>query len=444
MRTASRRSVIPAPQWIRSEIPFRLNASSPQADGLVGWWPTVGYRGGNLRDYVAGNDAVLVGNVDTIVDSEYGRMLAFRNIANQYFSVADCPALQISGDMSVAFWLRPRWGETDANAIVNKGEWHQWYSDVTQWCWQKVPVAGTIDFIVGDGSETWYPQDTASGPLVNTGNLYHIVGIHDAGVALSIYVNGVVDDNTYPACPGPLHLNAEPMLIGKSADGTLWGNADIADIRVYNRALTAAEVARMYAPTTRWELYDPRPYKPDPPLRVFWDTFTDVDTTLLSEHTPDVGTVWAGANANWTISSNMAVTAAPNNVVVRDTGMDDYRVTVISRVTANDFGDKFPNGAVVRSNNFNRFFTVGIIHDAFIISENNAGTITKRATTAVTINPNTSYAISVVCSGGTITATLDGANQISYDSAPATEARYAGIRVIWPGGAVDDFAIWSL
>jgi hypothetical protein len=29
-------------------VPFKLNECSPQARGLIGWWPALGSRGGNV------------------------------------------------------------------------------------------------------------------------------------------------------------------------------------------------------------------------------------------------------------------------------------------------------------------------------------------------------------------------------------------------------------
>ena len=42
--------------------PFRLNKHSPQARGLVGWWPTLGGGGNVLRDRSGrGNDGAFPG-----------------------------------------------------------------------------------------------------------------------------------------------------------------------------------------------------------------------------------------------------------------------------------------------------------------------------------------------------------------------------------------------
>jgi len=64
------------------------------------------------------------------------------------------------------------------------------------------------------------------------------------GSTLKVYVNGVLDHPApYPQFP---LSSLSPMLIGSAAGrGGLTFNGGIDDVRVYNRALTANEIARL-------------------------------------------------------------------------------------------------------------------------------------------------------------------------------------------------------
>jgi hypothetical protein len=67
---------------------------------------------------------------------------------------------------------------------------------------------------------------------------YYVAYVYN-GVDLRIYVNSVLD-NTPPSRTGSLKTNSYPLLIGKY--GTTSFNGVIDEVRVYNRALSAAEI----------------------------------------------------------------------------------------------------------------------------------------------------------------------------------------------------------
>ena len=81
---------------------------------------------------------------------------------------------------------------------------------------------------------------------------YHLTGVYDASArTLDIYVNGVKDSGALtPSSPAvPTSINAPPATcpyIGSSANqnSLLYGSVD--EFRLYNRALSSAEVAELY------------------------------------------------------------------------------------------------------------------------------------------------------------------------------------------------------
>jgi hypothetical protein len=75
---------------------------------------------------------------------------------------------------------------------------------------------------------------------------HHAVGTYD-GSNLRLYLDGVLIGSPLPAT-GSITDNGEPLQIGYEADG--FGaspfNGDIDEVRIYNRALSATEIAKLY------------------------------------------------------------------------------------------------------------------------------------------------------------------------------------------------------
>ena len=95
--------------------------------------------------------------------------------------------------------------------------------------------------------------NTTAVSLVNTstltaGNWYHIVGTYD-GSDMRIYLNGSEESNTSKT--GSISTSADPIEIGRYYQNSSFAYADqIAQPRIYNRALTAEEVLNNYNATS--------------------------------------------------------------------------------------------------------------------------------------------------------------------------------------------------
>jgi len=83
--------------------------------------------------------------------------------------------------------------------------------------------------------------------------------------------------------------------------------------------------------------------------------------------------------------------------------------------------------------------------DVFAITERYSATPTIRASASVTIDTSTFYTIVATFSAKTISATLDGSNNISYGSAALNETKTVfGIFVRNATDAIDDFKVEAL
>ncbi len=105
--------------------------------------------------------------------------------------------------------------------------------------------AGSTHFYVA------YPCSGNSATTVNDGKWHQVLGTYD-GTRTSIFVDGVFQSSS----PGgnPSLNNDAPFMVGgfKSPDGSLIGafTGQIDEVRIYDSALSAAEVAKVYASVT--------------------------------------------------------------------------------------------------------------------------------------------------------------------------------------------------
>ena len=98
--------------------------------------------------------------------------------------------------------------------------------------------------------------EVASTTSVSTGALFHVVSTYD-GNALKIYINGILENTSTPAIT--LGSGTTRTYMGSFCNtlnfGSNWWIGTIGDTRIYNRALNATEVWQLYAPESRWALY---------------------------------------------------------------------------------------------------------------------------------------------------------------------------------------------
>ncbi len=106
-------------------------------------------------------------------------------------------------------------------------------------------AAGQVSFYVT------YPCSGKSAQLVNDNQWHQLVGVYDAATTIaSVYVDGVLATASGPGAASVATPSGTPFLLGGlTVSGTptplYWGLAD--ELRIYSHALTAGEVAGLYA-----------------------------------------------------------------------------------------------------------------------------------------------------------------------------------------------------
>ena len=245
-------------------IPFTLNRASPQAAGLVGWWPTVQASGGFAREYTSNFHATAAGAGTTVpsvtFDPVVGPMLSYDG-SDDYLEALGSTKIRVPDALTLAAWVQP----TDfANyaMICTKNPVNGDSSNLAgDWEWRTDPGTGQVIFLHQTGARAF---SSYSGPTLSSGTLYHLAVTLVEGGNVVFYVNGLATTTT--AQSGAFGVgNDNTVLIGRRRDGNYFKGL-IGDLRIYNRALSAAEIWSLYAPQTRWDLYRVTPFAGAPSI----------------------------------------------------------------------------------------------------------------------------------------------------------------------------------
>lgn len=227
----------PSPDW------FSVNRQSPQALGLLSWWPALASPIGPLRDLATGFNASLTGNAYVGPDPEWG--LALQCDGTGDYADAGTPGA-ITGLLSnytVSAWAK------FTGSFVN-------YRDVL---YLGNAVAGQQGIIVDNGG-VWYAQ-FGDGAGVSGGTLaldrwYHLAytftGGPSSGTART-YRDGVLQTTTTVS---NFTRSGSNFTIGADAFNSRWLQGAIADVRVHNWPLPGPVIWQQWDPATRFDLYD--------------------------------------------------------------------------------------------------------------------------------------------------------------------------------------------
>ncbi|MBF0409383.1 MAG: hypothetical protein HQM10_18730 [Candidatus Riflebacteria bacterium] len=245
--------------WVQKYDPARSNLTTSAEPpptlptGLISHWAFDETSLTTAFDSASTNHGTLVGSPGRVA-GKYGNCLQFDGTTNMYVNCGNSASLLFgSNNFSIAFWFNTTVSEADGGSFRSMINWGD--------CAVTSPVYGRIDLGSGLGKLESY---WGNGSRVNGGTACHDGTWHHAtltrnGNVFQFYRDGVADGspstvavtfalNYFIIGKGPWSADAVTASVGKF-------KGMIDDVKVYNRALTAAEIlltmaAPVSAPST--------------------------------------------------------------------------------------------------------------------------------------------------------------------------------------------------
>jgi len=155
-------------------------------------------------------------------------------------TILDCgnsSSLNLTTNFSVSAWVWPLIMDASNRQIISKG----YDGTNTQWNLYTIDAAGTLQFGIYTGAF----HGVTSVAKLSTTRYRHVIGTYD-GTTYRLYIDGVLDNSQVDTAP--IATN-QKVAIGAAfglGNPIQFFNGFIDEVRVYNRALTPAEVFRLY------------------------------------------------------------------------------------------------------------------------------------------------------------------------------------------------------
>ena len=179
------------------------------------------------------------------------RSLSF-NGSNQSVSVPNASSINLTGSFTIAFWMNPTsWNNANSSGIISKKydaggtqPGYVIYDDGSQNCNPNCQPLINIRLKGSTGIDYSYLYSASS---VTIGSWQHWAAVYDATAqTLTWYKNGILDKTWSGINTGDM-TNTLPLDIGISQDWSGYYNGKLDDLRIYNRALSAAEISELAA-----------------------------------------------------------------------------------------------------------------------------------------------------------------------------------------------------
>lgn len=231
---------------------FDLNRASPQAEGLVGWWPTLGSRGANVwRDYSGyGLDGALVGTPDWLSNDQLGSVLSYDG-TNDYVDCGNVCGVGTS-DFSILVRVQFTGGAGAANrSIIEKRDF-----EGANLHGYRIVHRATTSVIRAQISLNGAGTNVDS-PLGYTSGVHTLAATYDRDGDCVLYIDGVsVNSGNIAARNGDIN-NDVPLLFGGVSPGStiLKFSGEMGEIGIWYRVLSPSLIYQMAH--AKWDLYRP-------------------------------------------------------------------------------------------------------------------------------------------------------------------------------------------
>jgi len=224
---------------------------------LIGWWTFDEGSGTVAKDSSGkGKEAALLGGPEWVPGSTGGGALSF-DAVDDIVQVPEVPAFDLGNALTITAWIK-----------LNNFSTYYFILDKSPSGTAPSNYPGNYEFRTNPTGFLQLGHQTSQGTdyifydsttKLTAGRWTHVAVTVVKGGQVTFYVAGVPAGSVAQSANWPV-LNDEPLRIGGRKDGYSFYNGCIDDVRLYNRALTDAEVKQVGA---RPKAYDPKPASGD-------------------------------------------------------------------------------------------------------------------------------------------------------------------------------------
>ena len=197
--------------------------------GLVGAWAFAEGNGTTTADSSGNGNAGTITGASWTTQGRFGNALSF-NGTNSLVRVADSASLDLTTAMTLSAWIQPTASQSGWRTIMQH-ETDAYFLNASNSDGPLRPSGGgTL------GGNTQY----LSGPSANPVNAWTYVALTYDGATVRLYINGTQVASR--AATGAIQTTNSPLWIGGNSPYGEYFQGLIDEARVYNRALTQAEI----------------------------------------------------------------------------------------------------------------------------------------------------------------------------------------------------------
>jgi hypothetical protein len=202
--------------------------------GIAAYYPLDTGTGIQAYDVSTNENRGVLTNTPTWVTGKVGQALGF-NGTNQYVDIPSSTSLSLSDTVTIEAWVNIA-NYTNTNTLVSKtsgtGAANDTYELRTQ------ASTGLLQFVGFDTAQ----RTVTSVIAVPTATWVHVAATKGGGTVI-LYINGV-DQGRGPVAVTTTNTNS--VKLGARDDLTNYLNGSLDEVRLYNRTLSAAEIANDY------------------------------------------------------------------------------------------------------------------------------------------------------------------------------------------------------
>ena len=215
-------------------------AVAPSA-GLIGHWKLDETSGTSAADSAGSNNGTMQSGLDAGNDSipgVDGTALEFDG-TDDYISLGDPVALQLTGAMTVSTWVKISIGG-NIEELVNRDK------NTTDRGYRLVKEASDIACF-GVAVDATTNANVCGSSAMPLGEWVLVTGVYKPSAFVRVYYNGTLAGENTTSIPASARLSTVGPRLGERGSGASPLHGSLDDVRIYNRALTADEITALYA-----------------------------------------------------------------------------------------------------------------------------------------------------------------------------------------------------